>query len=129
MSTLFLIFPWVLGLIAIGAFVKICVSASGQSCMVFRIFTASLVVSFVFSVCYYAWFLTIENLVPPEFGMPAYEDEIELAFVVGSVTFSVVPLLISIGASAFLKRHFLMRHLGSDDLIPVSSDVTGGTRD
>ncbi len=78
-----------------------------------RIFTAFVVVLIVFPVCYYAWFWAL-NLVPPEFGMPTYEEEIELAILVGSVAFSVVPLLISIRVCGFLSRRFMIRRLGSD---------------
>ena len=83
-----------------------------------RIFTAFFVVLIVFPVCYYAWFWALINLVPPEFGMPAYEEEIELAFLVGSVAFSVVPLFISIRVCGFLNRRLLIRRLGSDDPNP-----------
>ena len=76
--------------------------------MAIRIITAFLVVLIVFPVCYYAWFWAL-NLVPPEFGMPTYEEEIELAFLVGSVAFSLVPLFVSIRVCGFLNRH-----LGSD---------------
>ena len=82
---------------------------SWPRCMALRIFTAFLVVLIVFPVCYYAWFLTFEHLVPPEFGMPTYEEEIELAFLVGSIAFSLVPLFVSIRVCGFLNRH-----LGSD---------------
>ena len=86
-------------------------------CMALRTFTAFFVVLIVFPVCYYAWFWAI-NLIPPEFGMPTYEEEIELAFLVGSVAFSVVPLFISIRVCGFLNRCLLIRRMGSDDLTP-----------
>jgi len=123
MSTRFFLFPWVLILIAIGAFVKMCVSARGQCCMVLRIVAAFFVVLIVFPACYYAtqrqsmteaWFLTID-LVPPEFGMPTYEDEIELAFMIGSVAFSLVPLFMSTRLCAFLHRRFLIPGLDSEE--------------
>ena len=69
-------------------------------CMALRIFKASFVVLIVFPVCYYAWFWAIK-LIPPEFGMPTYEEEIELAVLVGSVAFSVVPVTISIRVCGF----------------------------
>jgi len=72
------------------------------------VFTAFVVVLIVFPVCYFAWFWALMNLIPPEFGMPTYEEEIELAFLVGSVAFSVVPLLISIRVCGFLNRHLLI---------------------
>jgi hypothetical protein len=85
--------------------------------MALRTFTAFFVVLIVFPVCYYAWFWAI-NLIPPEFGMPTFEEEIELAFLVGSVAFSVVPLFISIRVCGFLNRCLLIRRMGSDDLTP-----------
>ena len=83
------------------------------------IFTAFVVVLIVFPVCYYAWFWAF-ILVPAEFDMPTYEEEIELAFLVGLVSFSVAPLFISISVCgflnrSFLNRSFLIRRLGSDD--------------
>ena len=75
----------------------------------FTIFTALVVVLIVFPVCYYAWFWAFINMVPAEFGMPTYEEEIELACLVGSVAFSLVPLFVSIRVCGFLNRH-----LGSD---------------
>ena len=41
--------------------------------------------------------------------VPTYEEEIELAFLVGSIAFSLVPLFVSIRVCGFLNRH-----LGSD---------------
>ena len=82
--------------------------------MALRIFIVFVVVSIVFPVCYYAWFWAFINLVPPEFGMPTYEDEIELAFLVSLVPFSVVPLFISISVCGFLNRRLLFRRLGYD---------------
>ena len=72
------------------------------------IFTAFVVVLIVFPVCYSAWFWALFNMVPSEFGMPTYEEEIELAFLVGSLAFSVVPLLISIRVCGFLNRRLLI---------------------
>ena len=86
-----------------------------SDCMGHRIFTVFFVVMIVFPVCYYAWFWAI-NLIPPEFGMPKYEEEIELAFLVGSVAFSVIPLFISIKVCGFLNRRLMIRRMGSDDL-------------
>ena len=71
--------------------------------MTLRIFTAVLVVLILFPICYAAWFCGI-NLIPPEFGMPEYEEEIEWAVVVGSVAFSVVPLYASIRVCGFMNR-------------------------
>jgi len=82
--------------------------------MVLRIVAAFFVVLIVFPACYYAWFLTID-LVPPEFGMPTYEDEIELAFMIGSVAFSLVPLFMSTRLCAFLHRRFLIPGLDSEE--------------
>ena len=64
--------------------------------MVFRIFTVFCVVLIVFPVCYFAWFWGVLNLIPPDFGMPTYEDEVEWAVLIGSVVFGVVPLLITV---------------------------------
>ena len=71
--------------------------------MTIRIFTAVLVALIVFPICYGAWLYGI-NLIPPEFGMPEYEEQIEWALVVGSVAFSAVPLYVSIRVSRFLNR-------------------------
>lgn len=76
-----------------------------SDCMALRIFTAFVVVLIVFPVCYFAWFWAI-NLIPPEFGMPTYEEEIELAVLVGSVAFSVVPLFVSIRVCGVLADVF-----------------------
>jgi hypothetical protein len=47
--------------------------------------------------------------------MPAYEEAIELAFLVGSVAFSAVPLFVSIRVCGFLNRRLPFRRLGYDD--------------
>ncbi len=86
----------------------------GAKWMTLRIFTTVFVILIVFPVCYGAWFWVF-NLVPPEFGMPAYEEAIELVFLVGSVAFSVIPLFISIRVCGFLNRRLLFRRLGCDD--------------
>ena len=74
----------------------------------FTILTSFVVVLIVFPVCYYAWFWALFNLIPPEFGMPTYEAEIELAFLVGSVAFSLVPLFINIRVCGFLNQRLLI---------------------
>ena len=84
--------------------------------MALRIFTAVLVGLIVIPVCYYAWFWAWTNLIPPEFGMPAYEEEVELAFLVGSMAFCVAPLFISLKVIGFLNRCLMARRLGSNDL-------------
>jgi len=82
--------------------------------MALRILTAFFVVSLVFPICYYAWFWAFTSLVPPDFGMPAYENEIELTFLVSLLPFSVVPVLISIKVIGFLNRRLLIRCVGPE---------------
>ena len=67
--------------------------------MAFRVLRILAIVLTVFLVSYLAWFSAWAILVPAEFGMPEYEDEIELAFLVGSVIFGIVPLLVCIIAT------------------------------
>ena len=74
--------------------------------MVFRLFIALVVVILVFSACYYLWGWALMNLVPSEWGMPEYEDEMEFAGLVLSVIFAVVPTFISIKVCRLLYRRF-----------------------
>lgn len=67
------------------------------------IFIALVVVSIVFPVCYCAWFWAFINLFPPDFGMPTYEEKVELAFLVSLMPFCVVPLFVSIRLCGFLN--------------------------
>ena len=67
--------------------------------MAFCVLRIPVIVLAVFLASYFAWFSAWAILVPAEFGMPEYEDEIELAFLVGSMIFGIVPLLVCIIAT------------------------------
>lgn len=86
--------------------------------MCVRILRGSLVVLIVFPVCYYAWFWAWLHGLPPDFGMPEREEELELAMRVGSGAFLVVPLFISIRVRSRLNRIFPASRQESHDLIP-----------
>jgi len=55
-----------------------------------------LVVLVVVPACYAVWFWATDVLMPPEFGMPDYEDELEFGFLAGTALFAVVPIWLSI---------------------------------
>jgi hypothetical protein len=84
--------------------------------MTLRLIRGLLVFTAVLFICYLAWFWAWSSLVPPDFGMPEHEEEIEFVFMAGSVVFIVVPILISTWVCGRLNRIFPDSSQSSEDL-------------
>ena len=71
-----------------------------------RLITAFIFLT-VFGACYACWFGSVHYLVPIDFGMPDYEEQLELAFLAGTVAFGMVPVILSMNLIAYLNEHLL----------------------